>query len=279
MEHLSRNGSASVPTTDCNVDAAAGLHGVRVSVVLPALNEAGNLPHVLPRLPEGIHELLLVDGHSRDGTAEIARSLYPSVKLVRQGGRGKGDALACGFEAATGDVIVTLDADGSTDPAEIPRFVHALVSGADYAKGCRFIRGGGSTDITRLRHAGNWALTRLVNVLFGTRYSDLCYGYNAFWAYLKDGLAAGATGFEIETAINVRVAKAGLKVVEVPSVEGPRLHGLGNLKTFSDGWRVLRTILRERFTRERFERELPGVLRARALDAARSRSQAFEHAS
>ncbi len=87
-----------------------------MSVVIPALNEAANLPHVLPRIPPWVHEVLLVDGHSTDGTAEVAQRLYPAIRLVKQEGRGKGAALRSGFAAARGDVIVMLDADGSTDP-------------------------------------------------------------------------------------------------------------------------------------------------------------------
>ncbi len=129
-------------------------HSPRVSVVIPALNEAKNLEHVLTALPEGIFEVVVVDGGSTDGTLEVARRLRSDVRAIRQTRRGKGNALACGFAACSGDVIVMLDADGSADPAEIPRFVDALVAGADYAKGSRFIRGGGSADITRFRRAG-----------------------------------------------------------------------------------------------------------------------------
>ncbi len=239
---------------------------VRVSVVIPARNEEKNLPHILPRLPQDIHELILVDGQSADDTIATARALYPSVRLVHQAGAGKGDALACGFAAVTGDVIVTLDADGSTNPAEIPRFVHALMDGADYAKGSRFVHGGGSDDITPLRAFGNRVLTGLVNLLFGTRYSDLCYGFNAFWAELSEFVSRDVPGFEIETAMNVRVAKAGLNVFEVASREGARVHGVSNLKTFRDGWRVLRTILRERFSSRPME-HLPDAL----LESARAR--------
>ena len=85
----------------------------RVSVVIPALNEAKNLPFVLPKLPAYIDEVILVDGHSTDRTVEIARALVPQVRVVHQNGRGKGNALACGFAAASGDIIVMLDADGS----------------------------------------------------------------------------------------------------------------------------------------------------------------------
>jgi glycosyltransferase involved in cell wall biosynthesis len=165
--------------------------------------------------------------------------------VLRQSGHGKGDALRTGFAAVTGDIIVTLDADGSADPAEIPAFVEELRAGTDFAKGSRFATGGGSDDITRLRQLGNWALNTTANLLHGTRYSDLCYGYNAFWTHCLPYIALDVPGFEVETLMNLRVAKAGLKVNEVPSFEAKRLHGQSNLNTFRDGFRVLRTILEE----------------------------------
>ena len=227
----------------------------RVSVVIPTYNEAANLPHVFESLPP-VDEVILVDGHSTDGTVDVARGLRPDVKVVMQTRRGKGNALACGFAAATGEIIVMIDADGSTDPAEIPRFVQALLDGADYAKGSRFTAGGGSDDITPARRMGNKALNGLVNMLYGTEFTDLCYGYNAFWSYVLPvlGLSPGAEGdemlwgdgFEIETIINTRVAKAGLRVAEVPSHEANRLHGASNLHAVRDGFRVLKAIRKER---------------------------------
>jgi glycosyltransferase involved in cell wall biosynthesis len=157
-----------------------GATPLTVSVVIPTLNEARNLPHVLARLPDGLHEVIVVDGNSVDDTVATARRLRPDVRIVIQNRCGKGNALACGFAAATGDIVAMVDADGSADPAEIPRFVKALLDGADFAKGSRFIDGGGSSDITRLRRLGNRMLSGLVNMLCGTEYSDLCYGYNVF---------------------------------------------------------------------------------------------------
>jgi glycosyltransferase involved in cell wall biosynthesis len=232
----------------------------RVSVVVPTLNEARNLPYVFSRIPAGVHEVIVVDGHSVDGTITVARQLRPDVRIVQQTRRGKGNALACGFEAATGDVIAMLDADGSADPGEIPKFVQALLSGADFAKGTRFAAGGGSTDITRLRKLGNHLLGTVVNLCHGTHYSDLCYGFNVFWQKHVPVLDLDATsppspkgdgrlwgdGFEIETLIHMRVAEEGLRVTEVPSFEHPRIHGVSNLDAFSDGLRVLTTILVER---------------------------------
>src|ERR1700753_4055439 len=119
-----------------------------VTAVIPTLNEAENLPHVLGKLPSGINELIVVDDHSTDATVKVARELRPDARVVLQDKEGKGNALACGFAAARGDIIVMVDADGSTDPAEIPNFIEALTSGADFAKGSRFAPGAGSSDIT-----------------------------------------------------------------------------------------------------------------------------------
>ena len=233
----------------------------KVSVVIPALNEARNLPHVFAELPDGLHEVIVVDGNSVDDTVATARRLRPGVRIVTQNRCGKGNALACGFAAATGDIIAMVDADGSADPAEIPQFVRALLDGADFAKGTRFAAGGGSSDITRLRRLGNRMLSGLVNVLCRTKYSDLCYGYNAFWRRhvpvfgldTETDVPAGSgarlwgDGFEVETLINVRIAQAGLRVTEVASYEHSRIHGVSNLNAVRDGWRVLRTILAERY--------------------------------
>jgi glycosyltransferase involved in cell wall biosynthesis len=231
-----------------------------MSVVIPAKNEARNLPHVLADIPADVHEVILVDGNSTDDTVEVALRHRKDILVIGQTRRGKGNALACGFAAASGDYIVMIDADGSTDPTEIPRFIAALDQGADFAKGSRFLAGGGSSDISRIRSVGNYFLNRIVNVVYGTHYSDLCYGYNAFRRECLDamGLNVGESsatgeremlwgdGFEVETLINVRIAKAGLVVAEVPSFELKRRSGSSNLNAFSDGFRVLRTIHAER---------------------------------
>ena len=216
-----------------------------VSVVIPTLNEAKNLPFVLPRIPSWVHEVIIVDGHSVDGTVEIAKSLRPDVRVCYQEGKGKGDALRTGFEVAEGDILVMLDADGSTDPAEIPAFIGILRSGADFVKGSRFMQGGGTDDMSLDRRLGNWFLTTMVKLTVGGNFSDLCYGYNAFWKKYLPNLNPNSSGFEIETVLNLHALKSGLKVAEVPSFEARRKHGESHLRALPDGWRVLRTILKE----------------------------------
>ncbi len=241
------------PTTGARRSVLIGRQAPRptptISAVIPTLNEAANLGHVLPRIPDCVTELIIVDGHSTDDTIRVAKELAPHARIVTQSGRGKGNALACGFAAATGDIIVMLDADGSTDPAEIPTFIAPLLAGFDFVKGSRFMTDGASTDITPIRRMGNRFLGGTVNLLFGTSYTDLCYGYNAFHAHCLDHMHVTCDGFEVETLINTRIARAGLKVTEVPSTEHERIHGESKLNAIRDGLRVLRTIMRERIRR------------------------------
>lgn len=220
-----------------------------VSVIIPALNEAENLPHILPKIPSWVHEVILVDGNSTDNTVEVARQILPSIRIVKQekGTRGKGAALRAGVNGARGDIVVLLDADGSTDPSEIPVFVSTLLAGADYAKGSRFLQGAGTTDMPFYRQIGNGALVQLTNVLFKTRYTDITYGYNAFWRVDASLLALEINGWACEIVNNIRAARNGLRIVEVASFEHDRIAGEAKLQTWSAGWTILKAILRERF--------------------------------
>ncbi len=228
----------TMETIFSNIDAA-------VSVVIPTLNEAANLPYVLPRIPAWVSEVVLVDGNSTDGTAEVAMELMPNIRVIKELRRGKGRALRTGIEAARGKIIITLDADGSADPAEIPVFVGALLSGADFVKGSRFMQGGGTDDMEWYRRLGNWGFVTLVKWRFGSRFTDLCYGYNAFWKDVWPYIVSDdADGFEIETSMNIRALNSKLKIHEVPSMEYSRINGTSNLRTIADGWRVLSTIMK-----------------------------------
>jgi glycosyltransferase involved in cell wall biosynthesis len=258
--NASANGSGSLGTPPRDTIAAQNSYrqvntgfAIRpsVSVVIPVKNEARNLPIVFRTLPPWIDEVVLVDGRSVDDTVAVARECDPSVKIVHQTGSGKGDALLAGFAACTGDIIVMIDGDGSTDGAEIVRFVAALVAGADFAKGSRFSSSAGSDDITLSRRLGNRVLCALVNLAFGTRYTDLCYGYNAFWARHLAALGLECEGFEVETLMNIRAARAGLRIQEVPSHEFRRIHGVSNLHVIMDGWRILKVIAAEGYRHRR----------------------------
>jgi len=222
---------------------------VGVSLVIPAMNEERNIGWVLQRLPASIDEVILVDGNSTDDTVAISRAVRPDIRVIGQERPGKGNALRAGFEAARGDVIVMIDADCSMDPGEIDRFLDMLDEGYDLVKGSRFIEGGGTDDMEAVRRWGNGVLRGLVNGLYGTRFTDLCYGYSAFRRDALERMALRPAGFEIETEIVVRAIRSGLRIGEVASFEAPRAHGESKLNTWRDGQRVLRTLLRHRFIR------------------------------
>jgi len=241
---------------------------VRVSVIIPTLNEADNLRFVMSALPSIVDEVLIVDGGSTDGTVDEARRLRHDVRIIEELRPGKGRALRTGFEEATGDILVMIDADGSMDPREIPAMVAVLESGADVVKGSRFLQGAGTDDMGLLRRSGNASLRLLVKALFGGRYSDLCYGYMAFWRDVLPAFDGDAPGFEVETFLNVRALAAGLRVAELPSFERNRISGESHLNTFRDGWRVLLTIFRERQStaRSRWGQGVPRPIPARQAE-------------
>jgi glycosyltransferase involved in cell wall biosynthesis len=231
-----------------NGHSSARRTGGTVSVIIPALNEQHNIGWVLERIPATVDEVILVDGYSIDRTVEIARAVRPDIVVLHQASRGKGAALRAGFEAATSDFIVMIDADGSMDPGEIHQYVTPLMNGYDLVKGSRFLNGGGSTDLTAIRRFGSKAFVLMTNALFLVRFTDLCYGFCSFRRECLKGLALTAHGFEIETEIAVHAAKAELRIAEVPSMERERRFGVSKLHAFRDGQRVLRTLVRERLS-------------------------------
>jgi len=251
-KHTNGNGRAHAEPTVAIRPIHAGqwqttASDLKLSVVIPTWNEAGSIGHVLRQL-DRFDDIVLIDGMSEDGTVAIARAVRPDVKVIERRPRGKGDALRAGSAAATGDVIVMMDADGSMDPSEVDVFVSMIAVGFDLVKGSRIACGGGSHDLTFVRWAGNRALCGLANALFHTDWTDLCYGYLAFRRDCLPRLALTADGFEIESQILANAALAGLRMAEVPSIEFPRLSGESHLNARKDGTRVLRTMLTARFS-------------------------------
>lgn len=218
----------------------------KITALICVLNEELNLPNLLPKVPEWVDEVLLVDGHSTDNTVDVARQLRPDIRLLYQPDKGKGDALRYGFQKASGDIIVTLDADGTTDPEEIQKFIAPLVRGYDFAKGSRFLDSR-SLKMPWHRRFGNWVLVTAANILHGTNYTDICSGYNAFWKEAIERVKLLSDGFEMEQEMNVKIKKAGLRVIEIPCSDRGRLTGGSKVSIWKQGLRDLITIIRERF--------------------------------
>lgn len=252
----------------CSVNPAAGavlvtdpsapeeVRDGSVSVIIPTLNEAGNLPYVLNTIPSWVNEVILVDGRSNDDTQRIAKVLRPDVRIVHEPKPGKGAALKAGLEAAKSEFIIALDADGSMDGAMIGAFRDALLDGADYVKGSRFAPGGGSSDITAFRRFGDGGICFLLRILFGARYTDATYGYIGVRANRVSWLGIDTDGFEVETLIGIRACRSGLRTREVPCFEAHRIHGTSNLHALRDGLRIFRVIVTERL--RSYNRVSPG---------------------
>jgi len=246
MQEQGCRGAGSGDQTEDAVLKAKAERRLSITALICTLNEEESLPHVLPRIPDWIDEVLLVDGHSTDNTVTLAKRLRPDVRTVHQPGTGKGDALKYGFEQASGDIIVTLDADGTTDPKDIPRFVEPLLHGYDFVKGSRFRRGL-PADKPRHRIFGNWMIAMTFDLLFFRTYTDLCSGYNAFWKKHLDKVDLSGGQFEDEPLVNVRVRKAGLKVKEVGHIDRGRVGGESKAPSWRQGFGAIKTIVRERF--------------------------------
>ncbi|RLV49356.1 glycosyltransferase family 2 protein [Nocardioides mangrovicus] len=216
-----------------------------VTVVIPTWNEGKNIGHVLEQLPP-VEQLIIVDANSDDGTLDVVRRYRPDATVLLQAPSGKGNATRAGLEVATAENIICMDADGSMDPREIPAFLALLSNGYDMVKGSRGAVGGGSTDFTPLRRAGNRGLVGIYNLMFGTNLSDITFGYIGFRREVLPRLGLYAEGFEIEVQMVAHAQLAGLRFAELPSRETDRLTGDSHLRTFKDGHRVLRTIVRSR---------------------------------
>lgn len=232
--------------TVSSLSAVVRRRGVRISVVIPVHNEAQSVSYVLRLIPSCVNEVILADDHSMDGTVEIARRSLPMIRVVHtQQKHGKGAALRKGFAAATGDIIVMMDADGSNDPREIPSLIEALLTGAYLVIGSRFVPNGGSEDMTPAHRLGYRVLISIANRLFRMHLTDMLYGFNAFWKGCLDYFEIDCDGFEVEALITLRVRKANLAIVEVPSYEHARIYGDCPLRTFRGSWRILKMMLRE----------------------------------
>jgi len=221
-------------------------NGPLVSVVMPVLNEEEAIGPCIEKIratfaSAGIDgEIVVCDNGSTDASVAIAERM--GARVVHQPLRGYGNAYLKGFASARGRYLVMGDADDTYDFTMIPQFVAALDGGQQFVTGSRYL-GGGDGQITALhRYFGNPALTRILNLLFGTRYTDVYCGFRAFSRETYDTIRPVSPGMEFNLELAINAGLAGLRVHEIPIVLAPR-KGESKLRTFRDGWRSLRMML------------------------------------
>jgi glycosyltransferase involved in cell wall biosynthesis len=223
-----------------------------ISIVIPTKNEEKNIGYVLKdikkffeRRKEFKYEIIIVDAYSKDKTVEIAKKFGAKIIFDKFG---KGSALVKGMKEAKGDIIISMDADCSNRVNEFELLIAGIKAGYDVCMGSRFLQGGGTGDMPFIRKLGNKFFVFLVNLFYHTNYSDLCYGYRSFKKSAIKKLKLEEKGFGIETEISIKAIKEKLKVLEVPSFEKLRKFGKGNLRTFRDGFIILKVIIRNLFS-------------------------------
>lgn len=224
---------------------------MRVSIIIPTLNEGENLPYVLPNIPKipEIVEFILVDAHSSDNTIRVAKELLPEIKVVFQDGKGKGNAITCAAKVATGDYFLILDGDGSQMPEELPLYIEKAKEGYDLVKGSRFMPGGGTGDEALFRKIIIRTANAVANIVWRTRFSDICYGMFHIDCQKYLDLAIESTGFNIEWELMIKAKRKGLKIVEIPSRERKRIYGKSRINYFRDGWMIATTVFKHAFKR------------------------------
>lgn len=216
---------------------------LRVSIVIPARNEVESLPAVLEEL-SGVaaYEILISDGHSTDGTPDLVRKL--GHKVITQRGRGYGMGVISGIEAANGDVITCMDADGSYDPEALSRMTALIEQGYDAVFCSRYLPESGSDDDTFIRQLGNWLFTRLARWMYGVQLTDILFFYALIKKDVLQNLNLECSDFSLCVEVPAKIHKAGYKYTEIPSFERPRVGGVSKVNAFTDGFRILAAMIR-----------------------------------
>jgi glycosyltransferase involved in cell wall biosynthesis len=219
---------------------------LRVSVVIPCLNEEENIVEVVTRARQAMEEagiageVVVADNDSEDRSAELARAA--GARVVHEPRRGYGSAYLAGFAAARGEYIVMGDADLTYDFEEIPRFVEKLDEGAELVMGDRMKHIHPGAMPWHHRYIGNPVLTGILNVFFRTGVSDAHCGMRALRRDVLPRLDLRTTGMEFASEMVIRASKEKLRIAEFPIQYHPR-GGESKLSSWRDGWRHLRFLL------------------------------------
>lgn len=219
-----------------------------LSVIIPAYNEEKTIGNVIEETMQVLetlkmpYEILVVDDGSIDRTKEVA-SRYKVQVVSYPRNRGKGYALRKGLEHAQGDIIITIDADGSHNPKEIPDLITPLFDGADVVAGSRFL-GQAKDHISSVHQFGNSLINATIMVLTGKRITDSQTGLRALKKDFLQHISLESDGFDIETELTVKSLKNGFKLVEIPISCKKRANGVSRLKTLPDGFKIFKAILK-----------------------------------
>jgi len=220
---------------------------MKVSAVIITLNEVGSIGRVLEEIPRDcVDEIVVVDGRSSDGTAELVRKLGYNVIVQKE--KGYGTAFMEGARHATGDVLVLMNGDGSMDPKEIPKFLDQVKKGYKVVFGSRYAKGARSADDTIITYVGNKIFTFLTNFLCGVGISDCLFMYVVVRKDVLESLGMRSWSFEFCIEFPIKVHKKKYKFAQVPCFERKRFCGTKKVNAFFDGLRILWVIIREAFS-------------------------------
>lgn len=223
---------------------------IKTSVVILTFNEIEGITALFDKIPVGqVDEVFCVDGGSTDGTVEFLKER--GIRVVPQDIHGRGQAFRIGIREAAGNYCVFFGPDGNEDPADILKLLAKLDEGYDMAIASRFLPESRNDEDDRLFKWRAWAnrsFTLLARLFWGGKITDTI---NGFRAVTKDGfeiINVDAHGFAIEFQMSIRALKAGLKVAEIPTIEGDRIGGESTAHSFPTGWKILKILIREIFS-------------------------------
>lgn len=224
---------------------------MRVSLILLARDEREGSRALRPLIPfEVADEVVVIDGQSTDGTREFWER--EGVRVITQPVLGLGNGYLHGLRHTTGDILAFLSLDGNGNPREIPRLIDVLERGADLVVGTRFAPGGGSEAQTVLRVLGNRLFARLVSFIFRHRVTDACFGLRAIRRSAMESLALDEPTFGLEFQMGIRAVKRGLRLVELPMIEGKRIGRRSGVYIFRVGLTFCKVLLKEWWIGQRF---------------------------
>lgn len=215
----------------------------KVSVIIPALNEVGSIGQVLNDIPkDAVDEILVADGGSKDGTAELVTKM--GYRIVTQEKKGYGAAIMSGVNQSAGDMVLIINADGSQNPKDIPLLLSKMGEGYDMVLASRYLPGAGSEDDTILHYIGNKIFTFLCNILYGLKVSDVLYFFFAAKKEIFEKVKPTSLDAGICVELPIKTHKAGFKIGEIPSFEKKRTAGKAKVNAFTAGFKILIRVIK-----------------------------------